>query len=88
MDKKVKDLIRSIDDLREKLKSKETELKKIQKKCHHVWPEKWSEKVGRDYGVMSAAVDPVLRTNSPEIIAVPYKICEICGKEKTKETSM
>lgn len=84
MDKRAKELISSIDSLKKKLETKEAELGNIQKNCNHDWPDEWSERVGRDYGCMSGAVDSVFRQSEPEIIAVYYKTCQNCGKEKTK----
>lgn len=85
MDQNVEILIDSIKNLKNKLEAKEVELRYIQKHCNHIWPNKWSERVGRDYGCMSGAVDSVFRQNSPEIIAIQYKNCELCGKEKIKK---
>ena len=84
MNKETKELERSIEDLKEKLKTKTDKLKAIRNNCKHVWPETWKSRVGKDYRWMSSAVDSTARGSEPEIYEEFYRECTICGKEETK----
>ena len=68
MDAKIKELANTIAELEQTLANKQTELADIRKKCQHVWPEEWQEKLGASRWGFKCV----------------HKVCEVCGKEKTK----
>ncbi|NTW14105.1 MAG: hypothetical protein HGA31_03690 [Candidatus Moranbacteria bacterium] len=84
MEKKTKELSRSIEDLEEELKRKKRQLESLQKECDHVWPEKWEERVEKDFSVMSGAFDRCCRESEPGLKIRYVKYCERCGKERKK----
>lgn len=85
MDKKIKELVRSIRNLKEELEAKTNKLKIIRRNCKHIWPETWKSRVGRDYRWMSPAVDSTAKRSGPEIYEEFYRECTICGEEEIKQ---
>lgn len=84
MDEAVKKLAKSIESIKRELKVKSDKLKNIRANCEHAWEDEWRSRIGKDYRLMSRAVDSTCRRSEPEVYEEFYKECVKCGEEKIK----